>query len=382
MEQELDKHWSLDWKDYLMSLGQSLPLWKIEGINTVLIAHWMAHLIQRSPPNTVEARLNDLATFIRGEYPILLPSQNESNLEKRLLGLDLAPRSRERVTSTIRAFFHFLRSHMEISLPEIGLWHIGWVNAISEQPILLPNDFDEILNNIEPEVIHVRAAASIGYYFGLRISEVCNLCIGHLWIGSSPITFVLKSKGGKSRSVEGIDLPTEVLQFMERLRAARLHQTQGDLSKPLLATPGGQPITRQLLSRQWRDAVRRTEIDEISKQTYSVFHSLRHACVNRWLALGIPLVEIARMLGHSSIDTSIRSYTHSFHFLQKGYLEEFSIRQKELRFTSTGVAKLLGVTPRRARQILSENQATFTKEGGKRYYRIGLVLDLLSSYSL
>ena len=189
--------------------------------------------------------------------------------------------------------------------------------------------------------------------------------------------FVQQSKRGKSRSIEGIEIPLDVVNFLDEFRAARLTRVGDDLDQPLLVNAKGNPMSRQLLSRLWGDAARRSGINQTSLKSYSTFHALRHACANRWLALKIPLVEIARMLGHSSIDTTVRTYVHSFQFLQKDQLEKFAIQQKELRFTSVGVAGLLGVTPRRARQILVENQVAFIKEGGKHYYCIDSVLDLL-----
>lgn len=382
MEQELEKRWTLDWNEYPRSLGQSLPLWKIEAINTVLISHWMVRLIRRSPPNTVEGRLNDLATFLRVGNLGLLPMLKESDLEKIINGLDISARSKERMTSTIRSFFQFLKSSLEISVPEIGLWHIGWVNSVNEYPLLFPDDFEAILVRIDSGRSEVLAAALLSFFFGLRISEVCSLSIGHILFGFSPTVFVMRSKRGKSRFIEGIEIPPDEARFLEEFRADRLKQVGGDLAQPLLVNAKGDPISRQSLSRLWRKAVCSTEINHTWRQSFSTFHSLRHACANRWLALGVPLVEIARMLGHSSIDTTVRSYIHCFHFIQKDQIEKFAVQQKELRFTSKGVARLLGVTPRRARQILVENQVVFIKEGRKRYYSIDPVLDLLIRYPL
>jgi hypothetical protein len=87
------------------------------------------------------------------------------------------------------------------------------------------------------------------------------------------------------------------------------------------------------------------------------------------------------MLGHQSIETTVSSYIHSFHFIQREQLAEHLSKSMPNFFTTKGLANLLGVTPRRVRQILVENQATFIKEGRKRYYCIGSVLDLLSGYS-
>jgi integrase len=38
------------------------------------------------------------------------------------------------------------------------------------------------------------------------------------------------------------------------------------------------------------------------------FHGLRRSCGARWLDLGIPVHEVARLLGHSDVATTIKSY--------------------------------------------------------------------------
>jgi len=76
---------------------------------------------------------------------------------------------------------------------------------------------------------------------------------------------------------------------------------------------------------------------------------LRHACANRWWALGVPLIDIAHKLGHRSPDTTIRTYLHIAPFLQH---EECSrIGEPEIGFSKKGLAYLLGITVARLSQL-------------------------------
>jgi hypothetical protein len=110
---------------------------------------------------------------------------------------------------------------------------------------------------------------------------------------------------------------------------------------------------------------------------------LRHACANRWWALGVPLIDIAHKLGHRSPDTTIRTYLHIAPFLQH---EECSrIREPEIRFSKKGLAYLLGITVARLSQLehmlfspLRKGQA----EKGEKYtlaYTIEALKHLLAS---
>jgi integrase len=380
-EMELGKSWALDWNAYIAQvIEDEHSRWQIDGINGVLIAHWMVHLIGHSPPNTVEARLNDLATFLRIMVSKLMSTMTEEQITNVIHDVEISARSRERLASSIRAFFGFLKVDLEISLPEISLWHIGWTNSVSETPLLLQAYLGQILSNTDPNRPEIVIAIILAYFFGIRASEVCDLKIGHLQFGTRPTIYVLKSKGGSSRHVEGIEIPKEVIKHLQNFHSERLDAANGEMSQPLLTNSEGRPLSRQLLSRIWKNAVNLKIIEPLERKEILSFHSIRHACANRWLALQVPLVDIARMLGHRSLETTVRSYIHSFHFIQKEQLDRYLSETKPFLVSTRGLADLLDLTPRRVRQICRSANIHFQRIRGKTFYSSKDVLSILDSY--
>jgi site-specific recombinase XerD len=59
-------------------------------------------------------------------------------------------------------------------------------------------------------------------------------------------------------------------------------------------------------------------------EKHSATHLLRHACANRWWAMGISLIDIAWRLGHQSVHTTVTTYLHIAPFLQREFMLGFS----------------------------------------------------------
>jgi integrase len=378
MESDLEKTWAVDWNTFLDAANSRMSYWKLDGINAVLIAHWMTYLIQHCPPNTVEARLNDLATFMRAVPFRLISLMNEDEIASVIQETNLSIRSKERLASTMRSFFHFMENELGISTPDLGLWYIGWVNSVEEYPLLLPRDFEAILANISEDRKEIVIGGLVAYFWGLRNSEICNLRIGQLLFGRTQTIYVYKGKGGNSRFVEGIEIPRIVIANIEEYCKERLKSNMGNLGAPFLVDKRGRPISRQYLSHHWSEAVKATNLNIVHKR----FHTLRHSCGNRWLALGVSLVNIARMLGHQNIATSVQTYIHSFHIIQKEQMEAYCVIQEAVQFTSKSIASLIGVSQRRVCQILVEIQAEYSIIHGKRRYPSKVVMELMRNYIL
>ncbi len=90
-------------------------------------------------------------------------------------------------------------------------------------------------------------------------------------------------------------------------------------------------------------------LENIAATDHSAVHLLRHACANRWLALGVPLIDIVRKLGHKSFDTTISNYLHIFAFLQKEEMERAYVEQWSL--SKHGFARLAGITVKQFDQM-------------------------------
>ena len=156
-------------------------------------------------------------------------------------------------------------------------------------------------------------------------------------------------KRGHSRFVEGIQIPPSVIQFLQGVRTARLQKEGGEYSAFLLVDDQNRQLTRQRLICLMSDGLVAAGIKDSAVSLHSAVHLLRHACANRWWALGVPLIDITHKLGHRSPDTTIRTYLHIAPFLQH---EECSrIREPEIGFSKKGMTYLLGITLARLSQL-------------------------------
>lgn len=96
------------------------------------------------------------------------------------------------------------------------------------------------------------------------------------------------------------------------LEALRAHRPLPafDGSDRVFLGPGGSPLEIGLLRGLWEQAVEAAG-DGIaaSKRASLTFHGLRHTAASLMAAAGIPLLDIARVLGHSTISVTMR-YAH------------------------------------------------------------------------
>ena len=154
-------------------------------------------------------------------------------------------------------------------------------------------------------------------------------------------------KRGHSRFVEGIQIPPSVIQFLQGVRTARLQKEGGEYSAFLLADDQNRQLSRQRLIRLMSDGLVAAGIKDKAVSLHSAVHLLRHACANRWWALGVPLIDITHKLGHRFPDTTIRTYIHIAPFLQH---EECSRIRKPRWVFQEGDSLLMGITVARLSQ--------------------------------
>jgi integrase len=68
----------------------------------------------------------------------------------------------------------------------------------------------------------------------------------------------------------------------------------------------GTPLGARSLARQVDALFRRAEIP------HRRLHDLRHTAATLLLAAGVPIVDVSKLLGHSSPEVTARIYAHSF----------------------------------------------------------------------
>jgi integrase len=73
----------------------------------------------------------------------------------------------------------------------------------------------------------------------------------------------------------------------------------------VFCTPDGAPISP-------RNAIRRFEVvrDRAGLPASLTFHALRHTCASMLLSAGVPLPEVAQILGHASPQVTATIYAH------------------------------------------------------------------------
>jgi site-specific recombinase XerD len=129
---------------------------------------------------------------------------------------------------------------------------------------------------------------------GLRASEFCNLRWRNCDLDRRTVTVV--GKGRKRRTIGLNDIAVEIL---EEIKDGR--EIDGS---DVVFLNRGEPMTRQMLNWYIRQACQDTGLRGGGP------HAARHFFATQLLLGGIPIIKVSALLGHSSISTTQRHYSH------------------------------------------------------------------------
>ena len=378
LEASIGKPPEIPWLDWFTKCRVQ-PTLQDDEMMALWIARWLYGLLRKSP-HSVDARMNDLLGLVSRLRGLSLWGADEKRLITIFEQAGLSPASRSRKADSLLGFFLFVKSHYKIEMPSTAWRSLDGSREIHEQCILTQADVEVLLSrlNINRHLDRQLAVAVLlGYYFGLRDSEICNLQIGDVWLEGTPMVFIWKSKRGRSRFIQGVKVPMHVLGFLKDSLNDRKTAAGNDPSNSFLVTAAGKAFKRQRLSRRLRHVMEVAGIEVSSGAKRSISHALRHACANRWWALGVPLVEITRRLGHQSAQTTVQEYLHAFHFSQAEQVKE-QHQLANINFTARGVAAILGITTRTLRYLAGRDG--LTKSGRYTLETVNLILaDLIGT---
>jgi len=132
---------------------------------------------------------------------------------------------------------------------------------------------------------------------GLRVSEVAVLCLEDVNWRQASIR-IAPSKGRRARV---LPLPRRVGEALAAyLRRGRSASTQRRVFLRL-HTPRGKPVSKELIRSRNRRAYTACGLG----QTFTGTHVLRHSAACRMHQRGVPLKQIADLLGHRSLDSTV-----------------------------------------------------------------------------
>jgi site-specific recombinase XerD len=208
----------------------------------------------------------------------------------------LAVTTVNRRVSALKAFFDFAAE--QLAEPERAN-PVSWDRHGSRQPKYLPRDLNDEQAQQFMEVIDVlrdRAMVTLMLYAGLRVGEVTDLCPGDITVphkDNEAIRLRVLGKGRKERMAY-LDRAAadSLLAYLEERSAASPQQ-------PLFRNQLGQRITVSGV----QDRVRKyATLSGVS----ATCHRLRHTYA-RWMAEGgVPVLSLARLMGHAHLQSTQR----------------------------------------------------------------------------
>jgi site-specific recombinase XerD len=208
----------------------------------------------------------------------------------------LQPNTRNRVLNGLRSFFHYAQSEGWIATSPVEGIPSAKGNP-SRRPFVPARDMRRCLEQIEHPAVSM--AAWLIFYSGLRISECVSLNIGDLNWPERRIV-VQRGKGGKSRTVPMADA---LVPLLEAYTTAYRADAKED--ERLLVTAR----TGQLSASEFQRVLRNVRQD-LGWPTPITAHMIRHTFASELVRSGANVVQVQKLLGHSSLTTT-SVYTHA-----------------------------------------------------------------------
>jgi site-specific recombinase XerD len=201
---------------------------------------------------------------------------------------------------TLRLFRRFLRETSNVDL-EINI--VFREREISHHEVFTKAEIKSIYNIIDDDLLGMRDRAMMAVYYGcgLRRNEGVHLLVEDI-LPDKNLLFVRKGKNYKQRYVPLVGQGKEDL--LDYIRIARPVLLNGKESLRLFISYRGQELKSSALYERLKSLMRKAEIKKPCG-----LHSLRHSIATHLLSNGMRLDQIAKMLGHQSLDTT-QIYTH------------------------------------------------------------------------
>lgn len=269
--------------------------------------------------NSMEAYERDvkgMAEYMLHDLNITSPAnvvaENIEGYIKVLNELEISSRSQARMLSGIRSFFRYLMLEDVITTDPTEFIQ----SPKLEQYLPEVLSYDEIQSLLQTfDQSHPQAARNMAiietlYACGLRVSELVNLKISHIYPDLEMIRVI-----GKNNKERLVPIGTAALKHIrlylegDRNRMLNLDPAATDI---LFLNRRGKKLSRVMVFNIIKEAAEKAGITKIISP-----HSFRHSFATHLVEGGADLRAVQEMLGHASITTT-EIYTH----LTTDYLRE------------------------------------------------------------
>ncbi|OHD63881.1 MAG: hypothetical protein A2176_09920 [Spirochaetes bacterium RBG_13_51_14] len=230
-------------------------------------------------------------------------------------GKPLKPGSLKRRIAGLRHFFRFLYRSEYILVNPMEDVPADIKGIESRKEIFTREEMSAFLDAIDPSTssghrttspngLRNRAIFELIYSSGLRISEAVNLNLADIDLAGRML-IVRQGKGGKDRFVPFSDVAALFLKkYIESERKRLERHTRPDDRNALFLSEYG-----RLKDITVRKAFGKILENIGTTRKNLTVHSIRHSCATHLLEAGADVRYVQELLGHESIETTVR-YTH------------------------------------------------------------------------
>lgn len=172
--------------------------------------------------------------------------------------------------------------------------------------VLNRREIERLYEAIEDDLLGMRDRAMLGVYYGcgVRRAEGISLKTGDVFFDRN-LLYIRSGKGNRERYVPMVGkVRNDLLQYIQIARPQLLNRAVHDY---LFVAVTGKAVCSQALYDRLKKLLKKAKIE---KQVG--FHTLRHSIATHLLSSGMKLSDIAKFLGHRSLE-STQIYTHINH---------------------------------------------------------------------
>lgn len=222
-----------------------------------------------------------------------------NNYKQHLKDKMLKTQSINRKLVSLKQFIDFLNERFEIAISaRIKQEKIQKQYSLKDEELLTESDYERLITAVE-EAGDIRAKALFEsmYYSGMRISEALQLRVDHVEKGARVIEDI-KGKGGKYRDIY---MKTELITTLRAyLRVRQIPFSHAANEITCLFTTERGPLSRQTAHTLMKKYAKAAGIEESKAHV----HNLRHLFGLRLADKGVPIQDIAKYMGHTSIEVT------------------------------------------------------------------------------
>lgn len=267
---------------------------------------------KRLDVKTLKAYKIDLSQFMKEinteNFIDITPSMLENFIAN--LHTKYKPKTVKRKIASIKALFHYFEYRDLIEKNPFNKIQIKFREATTLPKIIPLNYIEAILSTIyehkntakttfqQRNALRDVAAIELLFATGMRISELCSLCINDINLDNG--TILIFGKGSKERMLQIGN--AEVINILKEYHADFLCECEN--CGHFFANQSGNPLSDQTVRRMIN---KYTELASVN--LHITPHMFRHTFATSLLEADVDIRYIQKMLGHSSINIT-EIYTH------------------------------------------------------------------------